>query len=310
MRNPPPFTNGQAKLLGSQLASRRRDSGAVYDADASAISGSSSSSSRSSRATTAAGPDGLDLDLGDGARRRPQPARSSQGQGHSSTARSPRAPRSPSSNNSSSSSGPGGAPKSRSPRGGPNRARPFPSSTTGTTGAVFTPPSPNAKTPTKVHYPHLDLASLVQADLAARRLATTTGGVDGDVLKTVDVEAEEHSDAEIRMRARAEKRGDYSRWISPGGVSKTNKKDEEEEQRAAVGGAKGQTKGKGKVKETGGGSAESATATANAGAGAGSGRGPEGVVQRAAQALSANGTVSLQGREFLLDKVEGMLLRK
>lgn len=50
-----------------------------------------------------------------------------------------------------------------------------------------------------MHYPSLDLAALISADLASRTLS----------LKKND----DHEDQAVRLQARAERKGDYSRWV-------------------------------------------------------------------------------------------------
>lgn len=210
----------------------------MYDADASAISLGGGGGGRATEVT--------------GAEPNSPPSRQTQRRAEymrpSSTASSSSSPRqssrqSPSSSRPSPSSG---AP--RSPR--PIRAsKPKPKRS-----SPSIPTTPLGPTPTKVHYPSLNLAQLIKSDLEAHA-ASLRSAIGHSVSDGQEGEKEE------RASKRREAKGDYSRWMVQ----------------------MGEEGGKGKGK-----------------------KGDE-VVKRAAGVLAANPSVSREGRDFLLGKVQGLL---
>ncbi|ORY82421.1 hypothetical protein BCR35DRAFT_303844 [Leucosporidium creatinivorum] len=186
----------RAGQLGGQLVSRRKAAGGLYDADASAISapiaGSEVASSRfnsNPRQQNRRGDDSRgSTSSSPNSRRRPTTT--------TSAPRTPRAPRKP-------------------------RAQTKPVDV-GASEPTVTPTAP----PSKVHYPSLDLASLIAQDLRNNAAALRADIGQG-------AEAEEGSQ-KARLEARREVRGDYSRWTAGATVGEGKGKHEVVQRAAGV----------------------------------------------------------------------------
>lgn len=219
--------SSRSSELGGQLVSRRKQSGGLYDADASAIASApvDLSAELASSAETPSSSSG-------------NPRQNNRRADYIKSRSSPSDPSSPNSKPRRSPSSSTGGPRSPRPPRKPRTSTPI----------SFTPPPAALTPPSKVHYPSADLASLIQADLASHAAALRADiGHSGQ---------EAEGEQAVRLKARKELRGDYSRWTAEGK----------------------ETKGKGGE-----------------------------VVQRAAEVLAGNPSVSLEGRDFLLEKVQGLL---
>lgn len=199
--------------LGGQLVSRRKAAGGLYDADASAISAPIAGSEVASSPRANSNPRQQNRRGGENFRASNPSTSNARRPPTSSAPRPPRKPRAQ------------------------NKAADL--------GAPVLPATPP---PSKVHYPSLDLASLIEQDLRNNAAALRAEIGHG-------AEAEE-GDQKARLEARKEVRGDYSRWT------------------------------------------------------AGEGKGKHEVVQRAAGVLASNPSVSREGRDFLVDQLQGLLTAK
>lgn len=177
--------------LGGQLVSRRKAAGGLYDADASAISAPIAGSEVASSPRLNSNP-----------RQQNRRGDSSRGSSPSSTPNTRRPP---------TSSTP------RPPRKPRTQSKPV---------DLGAPVAPAAPPPSKVNYPSLDLASLIEQDLRNNAAALRADIGQG-------AEAEE-GDQKARLAARREVRGDYSRWTAGATVGEGKGKHEVVQRAAGV----------------------------------------------------------------------------
>lgn len=305
-RHSSPRSPRLSSQLGSQLANRRRDTGAVYDPDAKAIyqDGASAwsqqqqqqqhqqspgiltgstSSRRSARSSDNLQSNNLDRPS------RPFPPVLSSPSSHNRN-RNPRGqtggrPANNANANANSHSNSNSKPKPRRPNTKPgSRLASLSSSSSG--GPGVSPLNPDATTPSKVHYPSLDLAALVERDLrqAAVAAAAAVQSSPSPFSKINLPELVEDTAVKLadRTRAKQERKGDYSRWMPAAALSAG----------AGAGGKPTTTTGKG---------AKGATSPGNKNDRASQ------VIERAAQTLAGNSSVPLHGRKFLLGQLDGLL---